>query len=427
MPIDYAKLARQHGGRPVASPSPAMDYAALAREFGGTLMQPTAPAVRHIPPGTGPRDLGLEFEQEEVDAADRKGLAGLAMMGGAAAAPAVGPAVAGAAGTALRVVANPYVAGGLAGTKSLVTTGDPLKAAEAAGSAFFTTKGLGIVAGGSKSLLARLAHKFIRAEKVNKAAVAAKEAVEPAYRGIPSTFKVVREEAAAGATSAARAAQSAREAASIAKPAAQTVTKTAPVVKSGAKPPPRATVRVEPLGADEVRISVGPKNDPVGTLAAKITREGAHVQQVTVVPGSRNQGYAKEMYRRLGVLMRERGASKFLRDEMVQPEAKAAVESLRRTALEMAQKPARGAVGAAKRTKAVQDAADPLESRLKASVMKPQELAAEVERKVLALKTGEGKGLSAAQVGAAIDELYGVGQTYGKQMAEMIFQTYGLR
>jgi hypothetical protein len=87
----------------------------------------------------------------------------------------------------------------------------------------------------------------------------------------------------------------------------------------------------------------------------------------------------------------------------------------------------RGAKAAAKRIKAVQEAASPLESRLKASVMKPQELAGEIERKVLSLKTGTGKGLSAAQIGATLDELYGVGKTYGEQMAEMILKTHGLR
>lgn len=41
--IDYAALARQHGGQPVSrppTPAPAVDYAAIARQFGGTPSQP---------------------------------------------------------------------------------------------------------------------------------------------------------------------------------------------------------------------------------------------------------------------------------------------------------------------------------------------------------------------------------------------------
>lgn len=67
----------------------------------------------------------------------------------------------------------------------------------------------------------------------------------------------------------------------------------------------------------------------------------------------------------------------------------------------------------------------PLEGQLKASVLPKAEMALEVERKVLLLRTQQG--LSNAQVTATLRELYGIPQSYGKQMVEMILKTHGLK
>lgn len=68
-----------------------------------------------------------------------------------------------------------------------------------------------------------------------------------------------------------------------------------------------------------------------------------------------------------------------------------------------------------------------LESKLRASVMPPQQLAQEIEAKVVSLAAGAGKKkLSAAALGKQLDELYGVGEKYGSEMAEMILRAHGL-
>ena len=56
--IDYAALARQHGGRPVAAPPPpAVDYAALALEQGGVPAASPPPAAET--PASDPRTAGI--------------------------------------------------------------------------------------------------------------------------------------------------------------------------------------------------------------------------------------------------------------------------------------------------------------------------------------------------------------------------------
>lgn len=80
---------------------------------------------------------------------------------------------------------------------------------------------------------------------------------------------------------------------------------------------------------------------------------------------------------------------------------------------------------------AVADAADSLmQNRLRASVLlkqNPAALAEEVAAKVVQLKQGIGKGLSAAQVGASLEDLYGFSKSTAKNMVDMIFQTHGLK
>lgn len=77
------------------------------------------------------------------------------------------------------------------------------------------------------------------------------------------------------------------------------------------------------------------------------------------------------------------------------------------------------------------DAGDALlQNRLRASMLlkqNPAALAEEVAAKVVQLKQGIGKGLSAAQVGSSLEDLYGFSKSTAKNMVDMIFQTHGLR
>lgn len=80
---------------------------------------------------------------------------------------------------------------------------------------------------------------------------------------------------------------------------------------------------------------------------------------------------------------------------------------------------------------AVGDAGESLmQNRLRASVLlkqNPAALAEEVAAKVVSLKQGVGKGLSAAQVGSSLEDLYGFSKSVAKNMVDMIFQTHGLK
>lgn len=71
-----------------------------------------------------------------------------------------------------------------------------------------------------------------------------------------------------------------------------------------------------------------------------------------------------------------------------------------------------------------------LETRLRASILQkqnPMALTNEIVDKVKTLKEGVGKGLSAAQVGTSLEDLYGLGKSEAKNMAKMIFETFGYK
>lgn len=71
-----------------------------------------------------------------------------------------------------------------------------------------------------------------------------------------------------------------------------------------------------------------------------------------------------------------------------------------------------------------------LETRLRASVLmkeNPQALTDEVMDRVVSIKKGIGKGLSAAQVADSIEELYGFKPSVARKMVDMIFQEMGAK
>lgn len=105
------------------------------------------------------------------------------------------------------------------------------------------------------------------------------------------------------------------------------------------------------------------------------------------------------------------------------PAAEAVVD---RAATQTAKRAPRAVAKRAKATLAEDATESTLESRLRASTLTKQQLAQEIEAKVLSLKLGTGKGLSNAQLGKALHELYGVGETYGEQMADMVLKAHGV-
>lgn len=85
---------------------------------------------------------------------------------------------------------------------------------------------------------------------------------------------------------------------------------------------------------DQVRVRAGKS----GELLAALLPDGVHVQYVHVTPRQRKQGVGKELYEALGDVMRQRKLDRFLRDEMIQPQSRKAVERMRAAALERARR-----------------------------------------------------------------------------------------
>lgn len=97
-------------------------------------------------------------------------------------------------------------------------------------------------------------------------------------------------------------------------------------------------VRVRRDG-NRVRLLIGSDTSRRAEMIAEFTPRGVHVQVVWVDPTERRAGLATELYEELGRLMREHRVDRFVRDDMIQPESREAVEKLRRRALEEARKP----------------------------------------------------------------------------------------
>jgi hypothetical protein len=110
----------------------------------------------------------------------------------------------------------------------------------------------------------------------------------------------------------------------------------------------------------------------------------------------------------------------------VAEEAAATTSTATKAATQTAKRAPRQVAKRAKETLAADETPSALESQLRASTLPKEQLAQEIEAKVLSLKLGTGKGLSNAQLGKALDDLYGVGETYGEQMAEMILKAHGM-
>lgn len=344
MPVDYARLARQHGGR-VASGG--MDYSALAAEFGG---RADAPEHR-IPAGIDPRvDWDMAFGDEEREAATKGAL----------------EAASGYAGMAGLATTSPAAAA-VSGAVNAVSGHIP---------AAILDVGLGAMPGGrlvklgGKALLARLAHKVGRASQAAKAVEEAAPVVEKAaslsYRpgsavpmmteAAPNVLKMpIRLPAESASTVAAKAAESAPAV----EKAAETVAKVRPPAKGNVRLP---TVYTRPPGTT-------PMTD------AKYLQQSA-------------------------------------KRSLAQQQAEAA-------------KAAGMDVGEAFGT-ATPEVSE-LESQLRASVMKPQELANELEAKVVSLVGAAGKKKpSAAQLGKELHRWYGIGEKYGTEVADMVLKAHGL-
>lgn len=299
--VDFGALASAHGGQEVPSAQPVTGERELINYRGLRIAR--GPDGVQVNPTPTP--------EEEADLRRKSLFWGTTVAGGmaAGASPAVGAAV----GAGLNL-AQGNVGGAVVDI------------------------GLGMLPGGvlakmgGKALLARVAHKLLRAEKVAEEAA---PAVGRAYQGIPSLMKIGAE-GAQGATDAAAAARGAEQASNILK----------------------MPYRLPAQSASTV--------------------------------------------------------------------AETAAETATKAATQTAKRAPRAVAKRAKETLALDETPSALESQLRASTLPKEQLAREIEAKVLSLKLGAGKGLSNAQLGTALDELYGVGATHGEQMAEMILKAHGM-
>lgn len=171
---DQAMMVAADGMRPMVAHAPrgqAIDYAALAKQHGGVLAEdedagtlneePRTPAIGEDP-RLAPDAVFNDAQTQDIAGATA---VGLMTMG----APAVG-------GTAGRVLASPVTTGVYAGGKTLYETGDPVKAVGVGLGVYGGQKLAGKVLGFavSKALKARLQHQVAQAATSAEPALSAK-------------------------------------------------------------------------------------------------------------------------------------------------------------------------------------------------------------------------------------------------------------